>query len=138
MPDRDDEFPDVEFFADPPAERGRQGAREEPPPPAESEPPDLPGVGEDDAPEPFSLGEETGEHEEVARPRRRIALPKVRRRRRNDDVVVDDDTVSWSYLWINEEEDEFCGAIEGDTSDELFTEMRWGPDPGTEQCEAAS
>ena len=54
------------------------------------------------------------------------------------DVVVDGDTVSWSYLWINDADEEFCGAIEGDTSDELFTEMRWGEDPGTEQCEAAS
>lgn len=53
------------------------------------------------------------------------------------DVVVDGDTVSWSYLWINDTEEEFCGAIEGETSDELFTEMVWGEDPGTEQCAAS-
>ena len=89
MPDRDDEFPDVEFFADPPDSNERRSAREEPTPPPESEPADLPGVGDGDDLAPFSLGEETGEHEEVAKPRRRFAVPGVRRRSRDADAEPD-------------------------------------------------
>lgn len=44
------------------------------------------------------------------------------------DVVVDGDTVSWSYVWINEEGKEFCAT--GNDLDVnnggLIVELRWG------------
>lgn len=48
------------------------------------------------------------------------------------DVVVDGDTVSWSYVWINDEGQEFCAAgNEIDVNDEgLIVELRWGNEPG--------
>ena len=52
------------------------------------------------------------------------------------DVVVDGDTVSWSYVWINDEGQEFCAAgNEIDVNDEgLIMELRWGEDQG--ECDA--
>ena len=48
------------------------------------------------------------------------------------DVVVEGDTVSWSYVWFNIDDDEFCG--EGNeidvNSDGLIVESRWPEDPG--------
>jgi hypothetical protein len=48
------------------------------------------------------------------------------------DVVVEGDTVSWSYVWFNIDDDEFCG--EGNeidaNSDGLIVEFRWPEDPG--------
>ena len=48
------------------------------------------------------------------------------------DVVVDGDTVSWSYVWINDEGEEFCAVgNEIDVDDGgLIEELRWGDDPG--------
>jgi len=48
------------------------------------------------------------------------------------DVGVDGDTVSWSYVWVNDEGQEFCAAgNEIDVNDEgLIVELRWGDDPG--------
>jgi hypothetical protein len=48
------------------------------------------------------------------------------------DVAVDADTVSWSYVWVNDEGQEFCAARnEIDVNDEgLIEELRWGEDPG--------
>jgi len=48
------------------------------------------------------------------------------------DVEVDGDTVSWSYVWINDEDQDFCAAgNELDVNDEgLIVELRWSDDPG--------
>jgi hypothetical protein len=48
------------------------------------------------------------------------------------DVVVDGDTVSWSYVWINDDDEEFCAdGNEIDVNDDgLIVELRWGDDPG--------
>ena len=55
-------------------------------------------------------------------------------------VEVDGETVSWSYVWVNESGRESCAAgNEIDVNDDgLIVELRWGEDPGYEQCEAAS
>jgi ketosteroid isomerase-like protein len=55
-------------------------------------------------------------------------------------VEVDGETVSWSYVWTNVGNEEHCAAgNEIDVNDDgLIVELRWGEDPGTEQCEAAS
>jgi hypothetical protein len=53
-------------------------------------------------------------------------------------VEVDGETVSWSYLWINVDNNEYCAVgNEIDVNDDgLIVELRWGQDPGGEQCEA--
>jgi ketosteroid isomerase-like protein len=53
-------------------------------------------------------------------------------------VAVDGETVSWSYVWVNDVNQEFCAAgNEIDVNDDgLIVELRWGEDPGAEQCEA--
>lgn len=53
-------------------------------------------------------------------------------------VEVDGETVSWSYVWVNTEAEEYCSAgNEADVDDDgLIVEMRWGDDPGSHQCEA--
>lgn len=67
MPDRDDDFPDVEFFDDPPERPARRGRRDpEPEPPATPEP--APEALGDAADEPFSLGDPEGETGAADRP----------------------------------------------------------------------
>ena len=44
------------------------------------------------------------------------------------DVVAEGDTVSWSYVWVNDEGEEFCAEgneidVDGDG---LIVELRWG------------
>jgi hypothetical protein len=48
------------------------------------------------------------------------------------DVVAEGDTVSWSYVWFNDADEEFCGeGSEIDAnSDGLIVEFRWPEDPG--------
>jgi hypothetical protein len=51
------------------------------------------------------------------------------------DVVAEGDTVSWSYVWFNDSDEEFCtdGNELNVNSDGLIVEMRWPEDPG-EDC----
>jgi hypothetical protein len=51
------------------------------------------------------------------------------------DVVAEGDTVSWSYVWFNDNDQEFCSdGNEIDVNNEgLIVEFRWPEDPG-EDC----
>jgi hypothetical protein len=51
-------------------------------------------------------------------------------------VVAEGDTVSWSYVWFNDSDEEFCtdGTELDVNSDGLIVEMRWPEDPG-EDCD---
>ena len=46
--------------------------------------------------------------------------------------MVDGDTVSWSYVWINDDGREYCAfGNDIDVDDKgLIVELRWGDDPG--------
>jgi hypothetical protein len=52
------------------------------------------------------------------------------------DVVAEGDTVSWSYVWFNESDQEFCsdGNELNVNSDGLIVEYRWPEDSG-EDCD---
>jgi hypothetical protein len=44
--------------------------------------------------------------------------------------VAEGDTVSWSYVWVNNSDEEFCsdGNEIDVNSDGLIVELRWGED----------
>ncbi len=79
MPDSDDEFPDVEFFDDPPERKPRDGDDDSPSPPSGSGETSVTG---EDADEPFSLGAEPEQEEAPAARGSRRGRSRGGRRRR--------------------------------------------------------